>query len=431
MAVYLPKGGKTFRYDFSVKGVKYRGSTGCTNRQAAAKFEADLKAEKKRVARRAQDLLQARVTLGIADAAGLTVIPTFLEAVDAYCAGPGANVTNKDDDERALNWLCDVIGEGTLVTDIRNKTVERVVTLRAAMPKLSQPRRDRKTGEIIPGKRQVVDFETQKLRPFDPTTDDPKRIVTIASATVNRSSIDVLKRVLLYARDTLEVPGMPPIKWKAYRLREPKGRARTMSHVEEALIEEHLREGYGAAFQFAVRAGFRLSNFAGEFTWDQVDFANRRIRIVQKGGVQHISHMTPEMEEILQAQVGRHQRHVFMFRYEGRGRNPKPWVNPRNGRTYFPGELYPVTYWGFDSWFDDVREATGLHDLTIHDLRRTAASRVVREIGNPKAAQKLLGHASMAMILSVYNQLADDEAFEDLSEAERRIADRRKRERAA
>ena len=68
-----------------------------------------------------------------------------------------------------------------------------------------------------------------------------------------------------------------------------------------------------------------------------------------------------------------------MFRFKGRGENPKPWTNPRNSQTYIPGQLYPVAYWGFDSWFDDVKEAIGINDLNIHDLRRTAASRIIRE----------------------------------------------------
>jgi integrase len=119
-----------------------------------------------------------------------------------------------------------------------------------------------------------------------------------------------------------------------------------------------------------------------------------------------------------------------MFRFKGRGSNPKLWKNPRNGRVYLPGHPYPVTYWGFDSWFDDVKDATGITDLCIHDLRRTAASRVIRAIGNPKTASRLLGHGSDHMIMTVYGQIRDDEAFEDLDEADRRIAVQRDRELA-
>jgi integrase len=432
MAIILPKNGKTYRYDFTVNGVNYRGSTGINypNEAAARKFEANLKAEKKADAKRSAKQMEAKRTLGIVDSKGRTIIPNFLEAVDAYWDNQGKNAANAAEDFQYLMWLTDVIEAKTLVTNVRNKTVEMVVNTRAAMPKLSKPRRDRRTGEIIPGKPQVIDFETQAPRPYVEGNDDPRHIIRVAPATVNRSSIDILKRVILYARDTLEVPGMPGIKWRDYRLKEPKGRKRTLSHVEEAQIEDHLREGYGAAFRFALKAGYRLENFTEKFKWGSVNFDTRTITIIQKGGTEHTSVMTDEMEAILREQVGRDPRHVFMFRFKGRGSNPKPWKNPRNGKVYIPGHLYPVTYWGFDAWFDDVKAATGITDLCIHDLRRTAASRVIRAIGNPKTASRLLGHGSEHMIMTVYGQIRDDEAFEDLNEADRRIAAQRDRELA-
>ncbi|MBF9234627.1 tyrosine-type recombinase/integrase [Microvirga alba] len=437
MAVILPKGGKTFRYDFTVDGKPHKGSTGIKARGVpgsrefeASKAEAkryveNLKTEKLAAAAKALILASARQTLGIIDSNGNTVIPTFLMAVDAYWKNQGEKAANAQDDEKYLFWLTDVIGADTLVTDIRNRTVEMVVNQRASMPKLSKPRRDKKTRKMVPGQPQVFDFETEKLRPFVPGKDDPRHIVKLAPSTVNRTSIDVLKRVILYARDTLEVPGMPPIKWKDYRRREAEARSRTLSHTEEMRIEKHLREGYGAAFKFAIKAGFRLSNFTEAFTWRQINFDTRTITIIQKGGREHTIIMTDEMEAILREQIGRDPKYVFMFRFKGRGSNPRPWRNPTNGEIYVPGKLYPVSYWGFDSWFDDVKEATGIVGLRNHDLRRTAASRVVRAIGDRKAAQHLLGHGSEKMLSEVYDQIEKEEAFAALNEADRRIAARR------
>jgi integrase len=432
MSVFLPKGCVTYRYEFAANGVLYRGSTGIKrpNIAAAQKFEAILKTETLADAARAARQVEAKRTLGIVDSNGRTLIPTFLKAADEYWQNVGHKAVNAKEDEKNLIWLTDVIGCDTLVTDIRNRTVEMVVTKRAAMPKLSRSRHNRQTGEMIPGRPQVIDFETQESRDFIEGKDDLKHILRSTASTVNRTSIDLLKRVILYARDTLEVPGMPAIRWKEYRLKEPPPRSRTLSYAEEQRLEEHLREGYGAAFKFAVKAGFRLDNFAGEFVWDQVNFESRRITVVQKGGEVFAAIMTDEVEAILRAQVGRDVRHVFMFHFKGRGADPKPWVNPRNGKRYVPGELYPVTYWGFDSWFDDIKKATGLDDVTIHDLRRTAASRVMRATGNLEAARRLTGHKSNAMLLTVYNKLSEEEAFEDLNEAERRIAERRKQELA-
>ena len=50
--------------------------------------------------------------------------------------------------------------------------------------------------------------------------------------------------------------------------------------------------------------------------------------------------------------------------------------------------------------------------MTVHDLRHTAASLMVRSGANVKAVQRQLGHASAAMTLDVYSDLFDDDLTE-------------------
>jgi len=52
--------------------------------------------------------------------------------------------------------------------------------------------------------------------------------------------------------------------------------------------------------------------------------------------------------------------------------------------------------------FDRAVQAAGIHKLTPHDLRHTAASLTVSTGGNVKTVQRMLGHASAAMTLDVY-----------------------------
>ena len=47
--------------------------------------------------------------------------------------------------------------------------------------------------------------------------------------------------------------------------------------------------------------------------------------------------------------------------------------------------------------------------MTVHDLRHTAASLMVKAGANVKAVQRQLGHASAAMTLDVYADLFDDD----------------------
>lgn len=61
------------------------------------------------------------------------------------------------------------------------------------------------------------------------------------------------------------------------------------------------------------------------------------------------------------------------------------------------------------SWFDRALESSNLQEMTIHDLRHTAASLAISAGANVKAVQKMLGHASAAMTLDTYADLFDDD----------------------
>ena len=62
------------------------------------------------------------------------------------------------------------------------------------------------------------------------------------------------------------------------------------------------------------------------------------------------------------------------------------------------------------SWFYWARRRAGIAgEMTLHDLRHTAASLMVHAGANVKAVQRQLGHASAAMTLDVYADLFDDD----------------------
>ncbi|AGW40998.1 phage-related integrase [Leifsonia xyli subsp. cynodontis DSM 46306] len=61
-------------------------------------------------------------------------------------------------------------------------------------------------------------------------------------------------------------------------------------------------------------------------------------------------------------------------------------------------------------WFVYAKKRSGVPiELTIHDLRHTAASLSIAAGANVKAVQRMLGHASAAMTLDVYGHLFDDD----------------------
>jgi len=54
-----------------------------------------------------------------------------------------------------------------------------------------------------------------------------------------------------------------------------------------------------------------------------------------------------------------------------------------------------------------AREAAGVPDVRVHDLRHTAASLWLATSADPKVVQRVLGHATAAMTLDLYGHLID------------------------
>ena len=90
---------------------------------------------------------------------------------------------------------------------------------------------------------------------------------------------------------------------------------------------------------------------------------------------------------------------------EGKARGDLLWPNPSGGYQH-PQRV--------DGWLSKAVAACQERDpsfprVTPHDLRHTAASLAISARANPKAVQRMLGHASAAMTLDVYADLFDSD----------------------
>ena len=209
--------------------------------------------------------------------------------------------------------------------------------------------------------------------------------VKLAGSTINQLW-RLYRRVHLMARDVWGVP-VKPIKWGELLVKESGPRIREIKIEEEDQIKSRpeWREGYGDCFDFAVMSGLRISNFA-TLKWSEVDLINRQITVVQKGDRTKPIEINSDMMEVLKRQIGNHPVYVFTFVAE------RTYRNPRAGRYFKKGERYPTTRAGFTSWFKRIAKKLTLN-IRVQDLRRTAGSRILRETGNLRAVQVLLGHA--------------------------------------
>lgn len=220
----------------------------------------------------------------------------------------------------------------------------------------------------------------------------------LANATVNRE-IELLRRVYRRAARVwkAEVGEMPD--WRAHRLPEADERVRELSRDEEAALFEALRPDFHALVRCCLITGLRLMT-AARLTWPQVDFKGRMIVYRSKsrrpGGKRHVLPLTSEALVLLANERGNHEEMVFTY------------VCRRSRGMRRKGERYPFTRNGWrKAWKVALAEA-GIADFRFHDLRHTAATRVLRQTGNLRLVQRLLGHANIATTARYSHVTQDD-----------------------
>lgn len=369
MSVYRPKGSRFFVYDFERGGRRFSGSTRCSEKRAAERVEEGLIRDAERKAELKADI----------DAQGKGERPMTLEVATArYFDEVGrhhaAPKTTKKDLTRAALWF----GPGRRLDDIRHEEVTRWVAARR--------------GEYAWGRSEKKDEKHA----------EPK---LLSNARVNRSTVDLLRKVFTRARDAWELTFPREPKWRKLRLPETGELVRELRQDDETRLVERLPAGYRDLWRFALASGQRLAECF--LDWSQVDLAASQITVTKKGGKLHTFPISRKMKAILSAQPGDHKAGpIFWYVCRRAKRGGK-------GKTDLKvGQLYPVTYEGMKTAWKRAAKKLNL-GLRFHDMRHTAATRLLRKSGNLKHAQKLLGHADIRTTAKFYAHVT----VEDLRQA--------------
>jgi integrase len=347
MSVYKRHGSPYYRYDFEFKGTRFSGSTECTNKRDAEAFEQQKRKELKREFDNSRRLEGAPMTLD--------------QALGRYWDEVGQHAKSHRQVEWSSHYLIKHLGADKPLRDITDSDVSALVA--------------RRRGDT------VVNLNHQKsARKNKPP---PKRV---SVATVNRSVIEPLKRVMRRAEESWgETVGK--IKWKEHRMKEPGERVRSASDDEEGAIFAKLPAHYHPVILFAIKSGCRASEICG-LNWNDIDWKAKRVTIRGKGGKVAQIPLTAAMVKVLKPlkpdnAIGR----VPVFRNMG-------------------GE--PLTYRALSAAFRTACEKAGVKNLRLHDLRHTAATRLLRETGNLRMVQRLLRHSDVSTSAK-YAHTADDE----------------------
>lgn len=351
MPVYKPEGSRYYRCQFELHGHRVHKSTKATTKKEAELIERQWREQI------AEDVKQARKT-GTA--------PMTLDiAAGRYWTEIGQHHKNSattfTDIQRLLDYLTPTIRMDAITDDVVASLVAR------------------RRSDTRHGKKARKDGKPVKL---------------IANATVNRSTIILLKSIMLAARDIwgAAIPKMP--RWKKHMLKEPKENTRSLDSNEAVALNGAVRDDYALWFEFARITGLRRNETL--IRWSNVNIFAKRITTVGKGGKEVSTPITPAVEAILKQCRGHHPEFVFTFVCK----------RPLEGQV--KGQRYPITPEGAKTQWRRLRARSGVQNFRFHDLRHDMATRLLRETGNLKIVQRALNHSDIKTTVK-YAHVYDDE----------------------
>lgn len=336
-------------YDFELGGERFRENTFKTTKREAKAVELEARADAKRQGDAKRETAK-RFKGGEM---------RFGDAVASYMDEHGRFLSAASDEQAYMRWLVEHVGADTLLSAIDDGFCKRLVSLRRL-------------------ERATWWHRTRKI--FLPV--EPARLVS--PATVNRSVTAPLRRVLRYVAKYKKVR-TEIIAWSDLMLKEAAPRKREASIGEERALIGKLAEGYADAGRFTFLAACRHAEVVS-LRWPNVDFFAREFTVLGKGEKFRTLPMTPELEKLLRAQLGNHPEFVFTYAAQ-RADKAKGLVR---------GKRYPITYAGLKSMMRRKVVAAGLADFSMHDIRRTRATRIWRQRGDAVAVQAILGHTELS-----------------------------------
>lgn len=360
MPVYVRPDAKEgiYSYDFRLGGHRFSGSTGTSVRREAERVEKTKREEAQAALRAAASDLADGMTIRLA-------IGRFWEQV-------GKHHVNSETTLWSLDWLERHFGPNRLLSTIGDPEIAAMVAKRR--------------GENVPLRRKLKKGEKPP---------EPKRV---GPATVNRSVTQPMRQIMLRAERVWN-QRVKHIRWREHLLPEPDERIREARPDEEAATMARLDRGYDDAVEFAFRSGCRRMEIIG-LSWPNVDFFNRRFKVIGKGGRARFVPMTDMTFDLIWRQQGHHPDQVFTFEAERTRKMP-------DGRLLERGKRYPLTDAGLRTAMRRAVSRAGVVDFRFHDTRHTAATRVLRK-SNLRVVQKLLGHRNIATTTKYAHALEED-----------------------
>lgn len=366
-----------WQYDFTISGERERGSTGATTAREAAAFVEGRKAlmRRRHAARLDGDGRRVREKISIIAACDLyeTKVSTMGADGELRC-----DPTTAYQLANLVAILCEE-DDGRLLSDVDTGDMERY--------RLRRP---------------LLTTSGRKQRP-------------VKGSTINRE-IELARRVWRYA-DKLGYNTGEVIHWS-----EVIDKTAEVSRVRELTVAEEQRllpvvakinPDLLVLAEFALLCGQRKAALVG-LRWSDINWDAAEATVMLKSrGERKRPHTFPLTKRMLDIIKARPKVCAFVFTYECRRNAPRR--SDRVGRN--KGDRYPFSRSGWSRQWRKALADARVHDFRWHDLRHTAATRLLRRVNNLKAAQTLLGHSSIDQTAR-YAHVFNDDLRHMMEEAE-------------
>lgn len=308
------------------------------------------------------------------------VLRTYGEATRAFWqtvgqyhdgGGPDKMTTGSSNTLWSLTWLEERIGTDTLLEKIDAGTAQELKAKRRAEPSRNSKR----------------DAEPEP----------------VANATVNRSVIQPLRKVLFYARDFGRAT-IQSIPWKDLLMDEPEERVRELEVWEEEKLFAELRDDYHDLIDVAIILGLRQGEAILKLRWHHIGWGSMTITIPGKGNRTDVMQLPTAARDILwrrKAAVRPTSEDDLVFSYVAQRNQSGEAVS---GKRTIKGERikgvrYPITKSGLRREFVRAMDAAGIVNFRYHDLRHTFATRMLRYGADLKQVQKQARHRNIETTL--------------------------------
>jgi integrase len=240
---------------------------------------------------------------------------------------------------------------------------------------------------------------------------DPDHYRLLPSPRTINAYLGHLRALMNYAKEVWHCV-VQDIRWAKKRgkpgmmKKQPPPPTRVIHEGEE---EADLRVALDAdtvpVFEFSFLTSVRRGN-AIFLKKSQVDWRAREIRFKQKGDRNHTVFITPKIEALLRAEWNNHPVYVFTYVCK-RNRNQRytTTTGKQVAIAQVKGGRYPFTESILRDRWVDAKKRAGIVDtedesLTWHSgTRRTRITRVIRNTGNAKLAQRMAGHSDITTTL--------------------------------